>query len=76
MLNNSQSDRIMVNSTIQLAHSLGRKVVAEGVESEEILDELKRMRCDIVQGYHIGRPVPLAALLRRIRPKEARQAAA
>ena len=75
MLTNSQSDRIMVNSTIQLAHSLGRKVVAEGVESQEILDELKRMRCDIVQGYHTGRPVPLAELLKRFRPRHARQAA-
>lgn len=74
MLNNSQSDRIMVNSTIQLAHSLGRKVVAEGVESQEILDELKRMRCDIVQGYHTGRPVPLAQLLERFR-LDAQQAA-
>jgi len=74
MLNNSQSDRIMVNSTIQLAHSLGRKVVAEGVESQEILNELKRMRCDIVQGYHTGRPVPLAELLERFR-RDARQAA-
>jgi EAL domain-containing protein (putative c-di-GMP-specific phosphodiesterase class I)/CHASE2 domain-containing sensor protein len=75
MLNSSQSDRIMVNSTIQLAHSLGRKVVAEGVESQEILDELKRMRCDIVQGYHTGRPVPLEELLQRFRPRDARQAA-
>lgn len=76
MLTNSQSDRIMVNSTIQLAHSLGRKVVAEGVETQEILDELKRMRCDIIQGYFTGRPVPLAALLRRFRPKDTHQAAA
>jgi EAL domain-containing protein (putative c-di-GMP-specific phosphodiesterase class I)/CHASE2 domain-containing sensor protein len=75
MLNNSQSDRIMVNSTIQLAHSLGRKVVAEGVENEEILQELKRMRCDIVQGYHIGRPVPVDELLKRFAPGGARQAA-
>jgi EAL domain-containing protein (putative c-di-GMP-specific phosphodiesterase class I)/CHASE2 domain-containing sensor protein len=75
MLTSSQSDRIMVNSTIQLAHSLGRKVVAEGVESEEILDELKRMRCDIVQGYHTGRPMPLAALLKRLRPQDAEEAA-
>jgi len=75
MLTNSQSDRIMVNSTIQLAHSLGRKVVAEGVESQEILDELKRMRCDIVQGYHTGRPVPLTELLKRFQPPEAQQAA-
>lgn len=63
MLHKSQSDRIMVNSTIQLAHSLGRKVVAEGVENEEIFSELRRMRCDIVQGYHIGRPMPLPQLL-------------
>jgi EAL domain-containing protein (putative c-di-GMP-specific phosphodiesterase class I)/CHASE2 domain-containing sensor protein len=63
MLDSSQSDRIMVNSTIQLAHSLGRKVVAEGVESEAILTELKRMHCDIAQGYHVGRPMPFADLL-------------
>jgi EAL domain-containing protein (putative c-di-GMP-specific phosphodiesterase class I)/CHASE2 domain-containing sensor protein len=75
MLASSQSDRIMVNSTIQLAHSLGRKVVAEGVESQEILDELKRMRCDIVQGYHTGRPMTLGALLKRIGSAEAHEAA-
>lgn len=75
MLNNSQSDRIMVNSTIQLAHSLGRKVVAEGVENEATFQELKRMHCDIVQGYHIGRPVPLHELLKGIAPGGDRQAA-
>jgi EAL domain-containing protein (putative c-di-GMP-specific phosphodiesterase class I)/CHASE2 domain-containing sensor protein len=66
MLNKSQSDRIMVNSTIQLAHSLGRKVVAEGVESEAILRELKHMQCDIIQGYHTGRPMPLDDLMTRL----------
>lgn len=65
LLDKSQSDRIMVNSTIQLAHSLGRKVVAEGVETIEVLNELKRMGCDLAQGYHIGRPVPLPLLLAR-----------
>jgi len=63
MLDKSLSDRIMVNSTIQLAHSLGRKVVAEGVETEAVLKELRRMGCDLAQGYHIGRPAPLDALL-------------
>ena len=63
MLHKSQSDRIMVNSTIQLAHSLGRKVVAEGVENEEVLAELRRMECDVGQGYHIARPCPLPQLL-------------
>ena len=59
----SQSDRIMVNSTIQLAHSLGRNVVAEGVESEEILREIRKMGCDLAQGYHIARPTTLPQLL-------------
>ncbi|MFN3726220.1 MAG: EAL domain-containing protein [Allosphingosinicella sp.] len=75
MLHTSQSDRIMVNSTIQLAHSLGRKVVAEGVESQEILDHLRHMRCDFVQGYHTGRPVPLSALLALLKMKMGRRAA-
>jgi EAL domain-containing protein (putative c-di-GMP-specific phosphodiesterase class I) len=75
MLGSSQSDRIMVNSTIQLAHSLGRKVVAEGVENEEILDALQRMKCDIVQGYLFGRPVPLAELVERLSAGKACRAA-
>ena len=70
MLDKSQSDRIMVNSTIQLAHSLGRKVVAEGVENEEILRELRRMDCDIVQGYHIARPMPLPNLFELLESAE------
>lgn len=75
MLHTSQSDRIMVNSTIQLAHSLGRKVVAEGVESQEILDHLRHMRCDFVQGYHTGRPMPLDSLLETLGIKGALRAA-
>ena len=75
MLHTSQSDRIMVNSTIQLAHSLGRKVVAEGVESQEILDQLKVMRCDFVQGYHTGRPGRIEDLLDRLETGGSRRAA-
>ena len=59
----------MVNSTIQLAHSLGRKVVAEGVENEEVLAELKRMECDVGQGYHIARPCPLPQLLEMLKDR-------
>jgi EAL domain-containing protein (putative c-di-GMP-specific phosphodiesterase class I)/CHASE2 domain-containing sensor protein len=76
MLHKSQSDRIMVNSTIQLAHSLGRKVVAEGVESAEILSELKRMGCDMGQGYHIARPATLPQLLDILRSEGAARNAA
>ncbi|WP_454885095.1 EAL domain-containing protein [Sphingomonas oryzagri] len=63
MLEKSQSDRIMVHSTIQLAHSLGRKTVAEGVENAVVLNELRLMQCDYVQGYHTGKPMKLSALM-------------
>jgi EAL domain-containing protein (putative c-di-GMP-specific phosphodiesterase class I)/CHASE2 domain-containing sensor protein len=65
MLDN-RSDRLMVQSTIGLAHSLGRKVVAEGVEHREILDALAEMECDIAQGFIVGRPMSLESLLKRI----------
>lgn len=65
-LNDNRSDRLMVHSTIGLAHSLGRKVVAEGVEQRETLDALIEMGCDIAQGYIVGRPMSLESLLKRI----------
>jgi EAL domain-containing protein (putative c-di-GMP-specific phosphodiesterase class I)/CHASE2 domain-containing sensor protein len=43
----SPSDRLLVNSTIQLAHSLGQTVVAEGVEDQETLNSLTAMSCDV-----------------------------
>ncbi len=63
MLEKSQSDRIMVHSTIQLAHSLGRRAVAEGVENAVVLNELRLMNCDYVQGYFTGKPMKLALLM-------------
>jgi EAL domain-containing protein (putative c-di-GMP-specific phosphodiesterase class I)/CHASE2 domain-containing sensor protein len=60
-LGRSQSDKLLVNSTIQLAHSLGHKVVAEGVEERETLNALIGMGCDVAQGYLIGRPVAFDA---------------
>jgi EAL domain-containing protein (putative c-di-GMP-specific phosphodiesterase class I)/CHASE2 domain-containing sensor protein len=71
MLEKSQSDRIMVHSTIQLAHSLGRKTVAEGVENAIVLNELRLMQCDYVQGYHTGKPMKLAALMEQLHEREA-----
>jgi len=62
----NRSDRLMVQSTIGLAHSLGRKVVAEGVEQREILDLLIEMGCDVAQGFAIGRPMSLDSLNKRI----------
>ena len=65
MLDN-RSDRLMVQSTIGLAHSLGRKVVAEGVEHREILVALAEMECDIAQGFIVGRPMSLESLSKRL----------
>jgi EAL domain-containing protein (putative c-di-GMP-specific phosphodiesterase class I)/CHASE2 domain-containing sensor protein len=53
---------IMVRSTVELAHQLGMKIVAEGIEDEACLVFLTEMGCDTGQGYHIGRPMPAAAL--------------
>lgn len=62
----NRSERLMVGSTIALAHSLGRKVVAEGVETRETLAILTEMECDIAQGFITGRPMSLDSLRRRI----------
>lgn len=54
------NDHIIVNSTIQLAHNLGLKVVAEGVETAELLEELATLECDLAQGYFIAKPLSAA----------------
>jgi EAL domain-containing protein (putative c-di-GMP-specific phosphodiesterase class I) len=71
----NRSDRLMVQSTISLAHSLGRKVVAEGVEQRQTLDLLIEMECDIAQGFAIGRPMSLENLAKRIATERKRSAA-
>lgn len=73
MLDN-RSDRLMVQSTIGLAHSLGRRVVAEGVEQQDTLEALAAMQCDYAQGYFIGRPMSLESLIRRLETKQPRVA--
>ncbi len=59
-------DMILVQSTISMAHSLGCKVVAEGVETAEIQSILSRLGCDIAQGYHIGYPVRQIAFIQNL----------
>lgn len=52
-------DQALVKSIIQVIQALGKKAVAEYVENEEILNILKQMGIDFVQGYHIGHPMPV-----------------
>jgi len=52
----------LVASTINLAHSLGLRMVAEGVETSVAYTELRRLGCDQAQGYYMSRPIPAAEL--------------
>ncbi|RYG61381.1 EAL domain-containing protein, partial [bacterium] len=64
----NRSDGVLVQSTINLAHELGLKVVAEGVEDPECMAFLRAAGCDMIQGYLISKAVPakaLSALLER-----------
>jgi diguanylate cyclase (GGDEF)-like protein len=61
----------IVRSTVQLTHSLGLLLVAEGVETSAALELLREMGCDTGQGYHLGRPVPaprVAGAVERLSP--------
>ncbi len=56
-------DRLIVRSTIELAHGLGMTVVGEGVETAEAQAALAELGCDLIQGYLIAKPLPLDELL-------------
>jgi diguanylate cyclase (GGDEF)-like protein len=58
----NDDDAAIVRSTIDLAHNLGLKVVAEGVESELHWRTLSQLGCDYGQGYYIARPAPAELL--------------
>ena len=51
-----RGSELLVRSIIAMAQGLGLRVVAEGVESLEVLERLREMGCDIIQGYYVGRP--------------------
>ncbi len=55
----NENDAIIVRSTVDLAHNLGLHVVAEGVETESMFDGLRSLKCEQVQGYLIGKPMPV-----------------
>jgi EAL domain-containing protein (putative c-di-GMP-specific phosphodiesterase class I) len=48
----------IVSAIIAMAHSLKISVIAEGVETEDHMQLLRQMHCDMVQGYHIAHPMP------------------
>jgi EAL domain-containing protein (putative c-di-GMP-specific phosphodiesterase class I) len=56
-LTTDATDRVIVRATVDLAHSLGLRVVAEGVEDERTSALLVELGCDEAQGFHLGRPL-------------------
>jgi diguanylate cyclase (GGDEF)-like protein len=56
-MGSSTDDTMLVQSAIDLGHNLGMLVVAEGVEDQPTLDALRRLGADVIQGYHLGRPM-------------------
>jgi EAL domain-containing protein (putative c-di-GMP-specific phosphodiesterase class I)/ActR/RegA family two-component response regulator len=61
--------RAILTASIGLAQSLGMKVVAEGVERAEDWELLKQLRCDVVQGFLVAKPMPPAALATWVRSR-------
>jgi EAL domain-containing protein (putative c-di-GMP-specific phosphodiesterase class I) len=65
----------IVTSILGLGRALGRPVVAEGVETEEQLEQLRSQGCSHVQGYLIGKPLPIESYADLVAPKTKRRAA-
>ena len=69
-MQSSPEDRAIVASVIELGHQLGLTVVAEGVETAEMYDDLRRLGCDTVQGFLFSPPVPAERAMALVAPLE------
>jgi EAL domain-containing protein (putative c-di-GMP-specific phosphodiesterase class I) len=56
-------DRAMVEMINQIGHVMGKRTIAEFVETAEVLEALRELGVDFAQGYHLGKPQPFASLL-------------
>lgn len=61
-IGNDQDDEVIVRTIIDMAHNLNLKVIAEGVETPQQFEFIKKHNCDQVQGYLFSKPVPLEQL--------------
>lgn len=61
-MDDDRDNEAFVRSTINLGHDLGLQVVAEGVETAQVMKMLSDMNCDVAQGYFISRPLPVEEL--------------
>jgi diguanylate cyclase (GGDEF)-like protein len=60
------NDNVIVRSTIDLAHNMNLRVVAEGVETAQVVEMLKHLGCEIMQGYYFSRPIPAIEFFRHL----------
>ena len=65
-----ERERTVVAGLIELGHRLNMTCVAEGIETESQLELLKRLHCDRLQGYYIGKPMPPEEFFERFAPVE------
>ncbi len=68
-INDGPDEAAMVEAIIKLAHTLGLRTIAEGIETDEQDVTLRRLGSDAGQGYHLCRPLPAEALLDRLRER-------
>lgn len=62
----TDADLVVLRSMVAMMRALGLQVVAEGVETEQVMDLLRELKCPLAQGYHLGRPTSLEHLRERL----------
>ncbi|HET6868696.1 MAG TPA: bifunctional diguanylate cyclase/phosphodiesterase [Solirubrobacteraceae bacterium] len=62
-MSSDSRNAIVVRSTIELAHNLGLRTVAEGIEDAFTFERLRALGCELAQGFHMSEPLPAAGLL-------------
>jgi EAL domain-containing protein (putative c-di-GMP-specific phosphodiesterase class I) len=62
MLDHVERDAALTGALVRLGHDLGLRVVAEGIERQEVAGRLAQLGCDLFQGFHLGRPAPIDQL--------------
>jgi diguanylate cyclase (GGDEF)-like protein/PAS domain S-box-containing protein len=65
-LGTEAGDTAITEAIVAMSHALSLEVVGEGAETELQIDELARLGCDLVQGFHFSRPVPAAEITRML----------
>ncbi len=63
----TEKDKALVSAMVQMAHSLGLRTIAEGVETEEQLNILRDIDCDMAQGYYFSKPIPEHEVEKRLK---------